>query len=260
MTAGDGGVGDAEMGGSLTTNDQRLFVDGEDCSLEFARYCCETRRHCSPQITPITQNLCNLWMELRNDAPVVVGSDWYGFVFLDPIDDQLADFFARAVDDGRVLVHDVPTAAVHPVIVRGETEFFRRRQWLAAKAQVLYSLSNRFGNIELVSDTFGDVEVVGGNFFIDEIAQRFAGDVSLVVLIGVFQRVFELLAGNLQHNQRIFVNVKTGNVAHAHRAFFDPCLSIETRHHRHVRLARFHLYFLNQIEDRGVAKPRFACR
>src|SRR5688572_4750620 len=81
---------------------------------------------------------------LWDDAPVVVGSDWHRLVFFDPVDDQLADLFARAIDDGRVLVHDVATAAVHPVIIRGETKFFRGRQWLAAKAQVLYSLSDGF--------------------------------------------------------------------------------------------------------------------
>src|ERR1041384_917819 len=128
VTTRDGGIGDAEMGGSLTTNNHRLFVDGEDSSPEFARYCCETRRHLFPQITPITGNLCNLWMEnLWDDAPVVVRCDGNGLVFLDPIDNQLADFFARAINHGRVLVHDVATAAVNSIIVCRETEFFRGR-------------------------------------------------------------------------------------------------------------------------------------
>src|SRR5947207_4940353 len=45
MTPRDRGVGDAKIRLRLTANNHRLFVDGEDCSFEFARHCCETRWH-----------------------------------------------------------------------------------------------------------------------------------------------------------------------------------------------------------------------
>jgi len=51
MTTRDGCVGNAQIRRGLTTNDERLFVEGEDCSFEFARNGCETRRHGQTRLT-----------------------------------------------------------------------------------------------------------------------------------------------------------------------------------------------------------------
>jgi hypothetical protein len=164
-------------------------------------------------------------------------------VSFNPIDNQLANLFARAIDHWGILVHVVPATAVDAIIVGGETKLPRGRQRLATKAQVLNALADGLRDVELVSDAFSDVEVVSGNLFVhsDRVA-ALPGLVSLEILRRVFQRVFELLAGDFQHRERVFVNVKTGDVAHTHRSFRDPRFRIETRHHRHVRLAGFQLH------------------
>src|ERR1043165_1126003 len=149
------------------------------------------------------QNLCNLWIRnLRDNAPIVIRSHRNRLVALDPIDDQLANLLARSINYRPVLVHRGAAAAVHAIVVRCEPEFLRRRQRLAVETQVLNALSDRFRDVEIVSNTFGNVEVVSGNFLVDQIARRFAGNVSLKIFRGVLERVFELLTGYFKHDER----------------------------------------------------------
>src|SRR5262249_34298478 len=44
----------------------------------------------------------------------------------------------------------------------------------------------------------------------------------------------------------------------AYRTFIDAGVGVEISHHRHVSLAGFELYFLNEVKDRSVAKTRLA--
>src|SRR5215213_11846397 len=78
------------------------------------------------------------------DAPVVIRFGRNGFISFDPVHDQLANLFARAIDHRRVFVHRVSAAAVNTIIVCRETKLLRGREWLAVEPKVLDSLSDWF--------------------------------------------------------------------------------------------------------------------
>ena len=72
----------------------------------------------------------------------------------------------------------------------------------------------------------------------------------------MFQRVFQLLASQLQRHQSVFIFVKTGDVAHGNLAFGNARLWVEAGGHRNIGMPGFELHALNQIDDRSVFEPR----
>src|SRR2546428_4601192 len=87
-----------------------------------------------------------------NDAPVVVGGSGYRFIALDPVDDQLAYFLTRSINDGPTFVHGVVTAAIDAIVVRDHAEFLCRAQWLALKLQILNTLAQRLRHGNFIGD------------------------------------------------------------------------------------------------------------
>ena len=76
----------------------------------------------------------------------------------------------------------------------------------------------------------------------------------------MFERIFQLLPGHFQNHERVFVNVKPGDVAHGNRPFGNTRFRIEDSSHGHLSFAGFHLHSLNQIQNCGVAEARLRRR
>ena len=137
---------------------------------------------------------------------------------LDPVDDQVADQFTRAIDNRRVLVHRVAAAAVDAIVIRGQTELLPVLYRLAFETQVLNALANRFRDIQIVGHAFGNIEVVRGDLLINQIRRRLARLVSAKVFCRMLERFLQLLARDFQHDERVLVNIKARDLAHSYRA------------------------------------------
>ena len=93
-------------------------------------------------------------------------------------------------------------------------------------------------------------------FFIHLFSWSLAGFLLPKIFCRVFERVFQLLSGDLQNYQRVLVNIETGDVSNGDRTFRDARFHIEDCRHRHIGFAGFELDSLDQIQDRSVAKTR----
>ncbi len=62
----------------------------------------------------------------RDDAPVVIWRGGDGFVAFNPINNQLANFFTRAVNHWGIFVHVVSATAIDSIVIRGKSQFPRR--------------------------------------------------------------------------------------------------------------------------------------
>jgi len=68
----------------------------------------------------------------------------------------------------------------------------------------------------------------------------------------MFQRGFQLPAGDLEHYQCVFVDIEPGDLTHRNRPFgCGPQCEVSPVN---VRLAGFELHALNKIQKRGIAK------
>ena len=83
--------------------------------------------------------------------------------------------------------------------------------------QVLNALAKRLGEVDVIAHTLRDVKVIAGNTGVDQIAGRFPGLVFPEIARRMFQRVLQLLAGQFQSHERVFIFVKAGDVAHGDR-------------------------------------------
>src|SRR2546423_12805492 len=62
-----------------------------------------------------------------HNPPVVVRFSRNCLVFFDPVDDQLANFRARFVDNLRILEHCEAAAAVDAIVIRDDAQFLSWR-------------------------------------------------------------------------------------------------------------------------------------
>src|ERR1041385_5967707 len=102
-----------------------------------------------------------------DNSPVVCGLSWNGLVSFNPVNNQLAHFRARAISDWRVFVHGEAPAAIHPIVVGDYFQFLRHRQRLISEFEIDDALSNRLGEIDVVTHALSHVKVVAGNSWVN---------------------------------------------------------------------------------------------
>src|SRR6185369_10644509 len=74
----------------------------------------------------------------------------------------------------------------------------------------------------------------------------------------MLERIFQLLAGHFDDYWRGFVLVQSNDVANGNRTPRYARLRIQTHTHRNIRVARFQLHALNQIENCRISESFFS--
>jgi hypothetical protein len=108
--------------------------------------------------------------------------------------------------------------------------------------------------IDVVRNALGNVEVVPGNARVNQVGNGLALLIFPEVAGRVFERVFQLLPGQLQSHECIFIFIQSRDVAHRHLAFGDVRAIVEACGHGNISIAGLELYPLDEIYDCRIAK------